>query len=253
MKVDINCDMGESYGHFVVGNDRELLPYITSANIACGFHGGDPQVMRQTVKMAKEQGVAVGAHPGFADLAGFGRREIKLDAASLYCDLVYQIGALRTFACLEGVPLQHVKPHGALYNMAHRDRQMAQAVVDAVYDIDPSLILYTLPSGELPAAAREKGLRIAAEFFADRTYQDDGTLTARSRQDAMVHDPAIAAARAVRMVTEGKVTTVAGKELDMRAQTVCIHGDEPTAAAFAKEIRSQLERAGVVVKAFGTT
>ncbi|MCK9906044.1 LamB/YcsF family protein, partial [Frankia sp. Cpl3] len=154
-------------------------------------------------------------------------------------DLIYQIGALRTFAHLEGVPLQHVKPHGALYNMAHRDKQIAQAVVDAVYDIDPALILFTLPQGELRSVAEEKGLRTAVEFFADRTYQNDGTLTPRSWPNALVHDPAIAATRVVRMLTEGKVTAATGEELDMRAQTVCIHGDEPTAGTFAREIRSQ--------------
>jgi UPF0271 protein len=251
MHIDINCDMGESYGRFVVGNDQEILPFITSANIACGFHAGDPLVMRQTIKSAKSLGVAVGAHPGFPDLVGFGRREMKISAEQLFCDLVYQIGALKAFAELEGITIQHVKPHGALYNLAHRDRETAQAIAAAVYAVDPGLALFTLPAGELRQAAEQRGLRAIAEFFADRTYQDDGSLTPRHHKDALIHDPAIAAQRVVRMLTEKKVKTVSGNDIAMEAETICIHGDETTAAAFAKEIRSQLEKAGVVVKAIG--
>ncbi len=251
MRIDLNCDMGESYGHFKVGNDQAILPSITSANIACGFHAGDPQVIWQTVRQAKAQGVAIGAHPGLADLSGFGRREMSIDPAQLYAELLYQIGALQTFSRVEGVCVQHVKPHGALYNMAHRDQRIAEAVADAVYAIDPELILFTLPAGALPEAARAKGLRTASEFFADRTYQDDGSLTPRSRPDAMVDDIDLAVARVIRMISEGKVTTVSGREIAMKAETICIHGDEPTAASFARQIRSRLEQAGIAVKPIG--
>jgi UPF0271 protein len=251
LQIDINCDMGESYGRFVVGNDREIMPYITSANIACGFHAGDPLVMRRTIQSAKALGVAAGAHPGFPDLAGFGRREMKLDYDQLFCDLVYQIGALKAFAELEGMKLRHVKPHGALYNLAQRDKETAHAIAEAVHAVDPSLALFTLPAGELRLAAEQRGLRAVAEFFADRTYQDDGSLTPRNHKDALIHDPAYAAERVVRMLREKKVETVSGKEIFMEAETICIHGDEANAAAFAKEIRSQLEQAGVVVKAIG--
>ena len=252
MRIDLNCDMGESFGPYRIGQDEEILRYVTSANIACGFHAGDPQVMRHTVRMAKQHGVAIGAHPGYPDLVGFGRREMAVQPEQLYCDLVYQIGALQAFAQAEGLRLQHVKPHGALYNKAHRDEQTARAIIRAICDVDRSLALYTLPNGVLYELAREEGLRVVREFFADRTYQPDGTLTPRTAPNAMIGDVELAAARVVRMLAEKKVQSVDGQDLQIEAETVCIHGDEPGAAMFARAIREQLEKQGVVVKAIGT-
>lgn len=249
MEIDINCDMGEGFGRYSIGNDEALFPFITSANIACGFHAGDPQVMRRTVQLAKEHHVAIGAHPGFYDLVGFGRREMKVGHEQLFADLVYQIGALEAFARIEGVSVRHVKLHGALYNMAHRDRSLAEVVVEAVAAVNPGLLLYTLPGGALREEAIRCGLATAAEFFADRTYQDDGSLTQRQHPQAMVHDPAQAAARVIRMLREGVVESVNGTVIPMKAETVCIHGDEQTAVAFAREIRSRLDQEGIVVRA----
>ncbi|MBO8162830.1 MAG: LamB/YcsF family protein [Brevibacillus sp.] len=250
--IDLNCDMGESFGRYRIGQDEAIFPFITSANIACGFHAGDPLVMRRAVRLAKQNGVAVGAHPGFPDLVGFGRREMNIDPEQLYCDLLYQIGALQAIAASEGVKLQHVKPHGALYNKANRDARTAEAVVQAISDLDRTLALYTLPTGPLYELARQKGLRVVREFFADRTYQTDGTLTPRTAPNALISDAREAARRVVRMLRENRVETVDGSEIQMEAETVCIHGDEPSAAAFAREIRRRLEEAGVVVKAIGS-
>lgn len=247
MRVDLNCDMGEGYGRYSVGNDEGIMPYISSANIACGFHAGDPQVMRRTVQLAKLHDVSVGAHPGLPDLVGFGRREMELSTDQLYSDLVYQLGALRGFCLAEDVQMAHVKLHGALYHMANRDRDLAVAVVEAVLAIDSELVIYTLPHGELLQAAHEKGVRIAREFFADRAYQQDGTLVSRNHPQAMIKDAALAAQRVVKMLTEQQVLTVTGEEIRLEAETVCIHGDERQAVQFARTIRTELERSGVVV------
>lgn len=249
--VDLNCDMGESFGAYQIGADTAVMPWITSANIACGFHGGDPSVMHRTVAAAKEAKVAIGAHPGFPDLVGFGRRSMDVTPQEAYDLVVYQVGALGAFAAAAGVPMQHVKPHGALYNMAVKDLGLSDAIAQAVHDVDARLVLFGLAGSVMIAAGERVGLRTAQEVFADRNYMADGSLVSRKRDDAMVHDAAQAAARALRMVTEGKVKTVDGTDIAIHADTICIHGDGPDAAAFARAIRHALEGGGVDVKALG--
>ncbi|WP_084243309.1 LamB/YcsF family protein [Planomicrobium okeanokoites] len=244
-KVDLNCDMGESFGVYKLGRDEEILDYVSSANIACGFHAGDPATMRKTVRLALEKDVAIGAHPGFQDLPGFGRRNLQLSAQEIYDIVVYQIGALSAFVNAEGGILQHVKAHGALYNMAARDAVYAGAIAEAVYDVNPALILYGLAGSELVTAGNEIGLRTASEVFSDRTYQKDGSLTPRSDANALITDSSEAIARVVRMVKEGKVLTVGGTDAEMKADTVCIHGDGVNALSFAEQISKSLAEAGV--------
>jgi 5-oxoprolinase (ATP-hydrolysing) subunit A len=245
--IDINSDLGESYGSFTVGNDQEVMKYITSANIACGYHAGDHNVMFETVRLAKKFEVQIGAHPGFPDIAGFGRREMHLSAREIYNLLVYQIGALSSICKVNGTKLSHVKPHGALYNMASKDRVMADAVAQAVSDIDPRLVIFGLAGSELVKAGREKGLRTAQEIFADRTYQSDGTLTSRQDENAMVHDRKLAIARVVRMIKEGKVSAVDGTNIIIQADTICVHGDEPQALKFVTELKQALEKEDIQI------
>ncbi len=244
-KVDLNCDMGESYGVYKLGRDEEILDYVTSANIACGFHAGDPSTMRKTVRLALEKDVAIGAHPGFQDLPGFGRRNMQLSAQEIYDIVVYQIGALSAFVNAEGAVLQHVKAHGALYNMAAKDAVYAEAIAEAVYDVNPALILFGLAGSELITSGKEIGLRTASEVFSDRTYQKDGSLTSRSEPNALITDPEDAISRSVRMVREGKVLTAVGTDAELKADTICIHGDGTNALAFAKQISSSLLKAGI--------
>lgn len=244
-KVDLNCDMGESFGVYKLGRDEEILDYVSSANIACGFHAGDPATMRKTVRLALEKDVAIGAHPGFQDLPGFGRRNLQLSAQEIYDIVVYQIGALSAFVNAEGGILQHVKAHGALYNMAARDAVYAGAIAEAVYDVNPALILYGLAGSELVTAGNEIGLRTASEVFSDRTYQKDGSLTPRSEANALITDSREAISRVVRMVREGKVLTIGGTDAEMKADTVCIHGDGVNALSFAEQISKSLAEAGV--------
>jgi UPF0271 protein len=253
MRMDLNADVGESYGAYTIGADAELIPSITSANVACGFHGGDPAVMRRTVRMAREAGVSVGAHPGFQDLAGFGRRDMRVTPQEAEDMVLYQIGALAAIARSEGVPLRHVKPHGALYNLAVRDRSLADAMARAVRAFDSALILFAPPGTELLRAGEAAGLAVAAEGFADRSYEPDGSLTPRSRTGAVIHDTPTVVNRAVRMATEGKVTALDGSEIVMRVQTICTHGDTPGAEALARAIRTGLVRAGVTVAAVSGT
>ena len=248
MRVDINCDMGESFGPWKMGADDEVMPNITSANVACGAHAGDPGVMRRTVRAAKQHGVSVGAHPGFADLQGFGRREMQIDPAEIEDTLLAQIGALAAIAHAEGVPLRHVKAHGALYNMAVRDRRLADAVASAIKSFDSSLVMFGLPNSQLIEAGRAAGLRVAAEGFADRAYEPDGSLTPRSRAGAVIHDPVVVVDRAVRMVRDGVVLTPAGHEIPLQVDTLCVHGDTPGAAELVKRIRAGLETAGIHVR-----
>jgi UPF0271 protein len=229
------------------------MPFITSANVACGFHGGDPRVMRRTVQLARDAGVSVGAHPGFQDLAGFGRREMRVSPQEAEDMVLYQIGALAAIARSEGVRLRHVKPHGALYNMAVRDAALADAIARAVRAFDPALILLGLPGSELILAAERAGLPMAAEGFADRSYEPDGTLTPRSRKDAVIHDADTVVERAVRMAAEGKVTASDGSEIHLRVETICTHGDTPGAPQLTRAIRAGLERAGVTVAPLGGT
>lgn len=245
MQVDLNCDMGESFGAYTIGADEEVMPLITSANVACGFHGGDPLVMRRTVRLAREHGVAVGAHPGFRDLAGFGRRPMQCTAEEIYGDVLYQVGALAAICKAEGVPLRHVKPHGALYNMASKDLALAQAIAAAVADLDPALLLLAQPGSALQQAGEAAGLRVIHEVFADRAYNPDGSLVARSRPGAVLKDPAAVAAQACRMVRDGKVTAISGETVDVRAETICVHGDNPHAVALIRRIREELTAAGI--------
>lgn len=245
-KVDLNCDMGESYGVYRLGRDEEILDYVSSANIACGFHAGDPATMRRTVRLALERDVAIGAHPGFQDLPGFGRRNMQLSAQEIYDLTIYQIGALSGFVAAEGGILQHVKAHGALYNMAARDPVYAEAIAEAVYDVNPALILFGLAGSELIAAGKKVGLRTVSEVFSDRSYQADGSLTPRSEPHALITSPNEAIDRAIRMVREGKVMTAAGTEVSLKADTICIHGDGINALAVAEKIAKSLQEAGIV-------
>ena len=247
----MNCDMGESFGPWRMGTDAEVMPHVTSTNIACGAHAGDPTVMRRTVRLAREAGVAVGAHPGFADLQGFGRREMVVDPAEIEDSLLAQIGALATIAKAEGVRLQHVKAHGALYNMAARERPLADAIARAIKAANSSLVMFGLPNSPMIDAGKAAGLKVAAEGFADRAYQPDGSLTPRSRPGAVIHDPAAVVTRAVRMATEGIVLTPEGKEIALSIDTICVHGDTPGAAELTKRIRDALTTAGVDVRAIG--
>jgi UPF0271 protein len=247
--IDLNCDMGESFGAYSIGADAEVMPSISSANVACGYHGGDPSVMRRTVRLAREAGVSVGAHPGLPDLAGFGRREMRVTPAETEDMVLSQIGALAAIARSEGVPLRHVKPHGALYNMAARDRGLADAIARAVRAFDRSLILFAPPGSELLRAGEAAGLTVAAEGFADRGYEADGSLTPRSRSGAVIDDLATVVRRAVRMVLEGRVIATDGSEIAMRVRTICTHGDTAGAAELTRGLRAGLERAGVTVAA----
>ena len=245
MKIDLNCDMGESFGRYRLGNDAAMLDVVTSANIACGLHAGDPVVMRETVALAASRGVAIGAHPGYPDLQGFGRRAMQLAPAELEAFLLYQLGALTSFARLAGVPLTHVKPHGALYNQAAADPDIAAAIARAVAAFDPRLIVITLPESALKLAALGAGLRVALEGFADRAYQANGALAPRERSGAVIHDPDVAVARAIRMVTQGEVETIEGKVIPLRVDTLCVHGDTPNAAELAQSLRQALQKASI--------
>lgn len=250
-RLDMNCDMGESFGHYTLGTDHEILRAVTSANIACGFHAGDPATMRKTVQLAIDHGVGIGAHPGLPDLVGFGRRNMDISAQEAYDMVVYQIGALAGFVQALGGRMQHVKAHGALYNMAAVDAKLAQAIAQAVFAVDKDLVLYGLSGSELVKAGKQAGLRTASEVFADRTYQSDGTLTPRRQSDAMIEDGDTAIQQVVRMVKEGKVRSQQGHDIEIQADTVCIHGDGPHALEFSQRIRIELERAEIEVKAIG--
>lgn len=250
MRADLNCDLGESYGAYKIGNDEEILRYVTSANIACGFHAGDPGTMRKTVSMALANGTAIGAHPGLPDLPGFGRRNMNITPAEAYEMTVYQIGALAGFVKAEGGRLQHVKPHGALYNMAAKDEGLAKGIAEAVYDVDAELVLFGLSGSELIKQGEKTGLRTASEVFADRTYQDDGSLTPRSSANALITNDEDALQQAVRMVIEKTVKTVSGQEIPLQADTICIHGDGPHALSFAKSIQKALQEASVTIQSF---
>jgi UPF0271 protein len=246
--VDLNCDMGESFGAYSLGHDEAILPHVTSANIACGYHAGDPAVMKRTVRLALQHGVAIGAHPGLPDLVGFGRRELAVSPEEAYDLTVYQLGALAAFVRAEGSTLHHVKPHGALYNMAAVQPALAEALAEAVYRVQPEACLYGLAGSALPEAGRQLGLAVAHEVFADRTYQPDGTLTPRRHPQALLTDPAQALSQVLRMVQEGQVRALSGEDVVIRADTVCVHGDGPHALAFARQIRAALAQAGVQVR-----
>ena len=251
MHVDLNADLGESFGRWTLGSDQEVLRSITSANVACGFHAGDPGVMRQTVRLARQAGVAIGAHPGFADLAGFGRREIAASAQEVEDSVLYQVGALEAMARAEGLQLQHVKPHGALYNMAARDASLARAVAAAVASFDRELLLFAPPGSELANAALAAGLRVVLEGFADRAYTADGSLRPRGQPGALVDDPSDVVDRAVRMVRERTVRAADGSVIPLPVQTICVHGDTPGSGELARRLRTGLEAAGIEIRAAG--
>jgi UPF0271 protein len=245
--VDLNCDMGESFGAWTLGHDAALMPYLTSANIACGFHAGDPAVMRQTVRLALQHNVAIGVHPGLPDLAGFGRRNMDISADEAFELVVYQLGALGAMARAEGGVMHHVKPHGALYNMAATNAALAQAIAEAVYKVQPELVLYGLAGSELTKASEKIGLRTAHEVFADRTYQANGTLTPRRQPDALITSAEAAIAQVLRMVQGGWVRTQQGQEIAIKADTVCLHGDGAHALEFAQQLSQALRAAGVTM------
>lgn len=247
MRIDLNSDLGESFGPWPMGQDAALMESITSANVACGFHAGDPSVMRQTIALARDRGVAIGAHPGFPDLVGFGRREMKATPAEVEAFVLYQVSALAGMARAHGLKLQHVKAHGALYNMACKDRPLADAIARAVAAFDRSLILFGLPGSELLRAGQAAGLPVAAEVFADRAYERDGSLTSRSKPGSVIHDTTVVVERAVRMVKEKEVVATDGSVIALQADTICLHGDTPGAADHARAVRRGLESAGIQV------
>lgn len=247
-RVDLNCDLGESFGRYRLGEQEEILKYVTSANIACGFHGGDPTVMRETVKLAIANGVRIGAHPGLPDLNGFGRREMNITPQEAYDMIIYQVGALQGFLTICNENMQHVKPHGALYNMAAKNPAIAEAIARAIYDISPSLVLFGLSGSELTRAGEKIGLQTAHEVFADRTYQQDGSLTSRKQSDALIKDKEQAVQQVVKMVKEGNVLSQQQIEVVLQADTVCIHGDGEHAVEFAKYIHEKLTEQQIFVR-----
>lgn len=247
--IDLNCDMGESFGRWVLGVDEEIMPLITSANIACGFHGGDPHVMRKTVALALKHNVAVGSHPGLPDLIGFGRRTVDISAQELKDYICYQTGALREFARTGGSDLQHMKLHGILYTMMEKDEALAAAASQAVLESGgKELMLMAMPSTRYHATARKLGLRVVSEGYADRAYSADGTLVSRKRAGSLLTDPAQAAAQAVRMAVEGKVRTLDGVDIDVSVQSICCHGDTPGAQKIVRAVREGLDKAGCRVR-----
>jgi UPF0271 protein len=248
IRIDLNTDGGEAFGAYTIGADAELLKVVTSINVACGFHAGDPAVIRRTIRAAVAAGVAVGAHPGFPDLQGFGRRPMHVPSAELTDMLIYQIGAVQALAAAEGVPLRHVKAHGALYNMAVSDDSLARAIAEATAQFK-GVVLFALPESDMAAAAAASGVPVVYEAFLDRGYERDGTLTPRSRPNALITDPDEAAARAMQIAQEGVVTATDGTRLTVRAGTICTHSDTPGAPALVAAARAALEHAGVQVAA----
>jgi 5-oxoprolinase (ATP-hydrolysing) subunit A len=246
-QVDLNCDLGESFGAYTIGMDEQVIPYISSANIACGYHASDPVVMQKTIKLAKENGIGVGAHPGFPDLMGFGRRNMNVSPSEVKAYVQYQIGALYAFCKAAHLPLSHVKPHGALYNMAGKDYKLAKAICEGILEFDSDLILMALSGSEMMNAAKDTGLKAAKEVFADRAYEEDGSLVARSKPGAMITDEDTAIQRVIRMIQEGKVTAVTGKDISIEADSVCVHGDGAKALEFVKKIRTALKTAEIRV------
>lgn len=250
-KIDLNCDLGESFGNYKIGNDEQVIPLITSANIACGFHAGDSNVMAKTVKIAKQNKIGIGAHPGFPDLQGFGRRNLDMSHDEIYNMIVYQIGALKLFCDLEGVTLNHVKPHGALYQMGAKDPKIAKVIAQAVHDIDSNIIFVGLSNSYLIEEAEKLGLKTASEVFADRRYEENGQLVSRKQENAVINDTQEAIDQVVKMVTKGKVTAINGEEINISADTICVHGDGEHALEFVKQIRKQLSTVGVEIVTLG--
>lgn len=252
LQIDMNCDLGESYGAFKIGNDEKIMPHITSANIACGFHAGDPMIMAQTVNLAKKHGVALGAHPGYPDLLGFGRREMRLTLEEIKNYTIYQVSALQGFAKIAGLNLQHVKPHGALYNTAAKDEETSRGIVDAVKALDSSLIIFAPPKSVLAKTATNAGLRVAYEFFADRAYDADGTLVSRKQPNSIITNPSTVLERTLKVIREGKVLAANGETVTLgKVHTICVHGDTPTAIKLTEVLKKELVKSGVEVTAVG--
>lgn len=246
-RVDLNSDLGESFGRYTLGMDEKIIPLITSANVACGFHASDPVVMEKTIAMAEKANIRVGAHPGFPDLMGFGRRNMVISPEEAKAYTLYQVGALAAFAQAKGCRLQHVKPHGALYNMAAKDYELSRAICEGIYGFDKDLIVLALSGGELAKAAKDMGMRVAQEVFADRAYEEDGTLVNRRKEGAMITDEEEAISRVIRMVKEKKVTAVTGNDISIEADSVCVHGDGQKALAFVERIRAALQKEGIAI------
>ncbi len=244
-RVDLNSDLGESFGNYKLGADDQIIPLVTSANIACGYHASDPIVMARTVALAGAAGIGIGAHPGFPDLMGFGRRNMAVTPEEARAYVLYQLGALGAFCVAQGVKIQHVKPHGALYNMAAKDYDMSLAICEGIRDFDSSLIVMGLAGSDMIRAAQDVGLRAAQEVFADRGYEEDGTLVNRRKPGAMITDEDEAIRRVIRMVKEGVVTAVTGKDIAIKADSVCVHGDGAKALAFVQGLRAALTAEGV--------
>ena len=247
-QVDLNSDLGEAYGPYTMGRDKEIIALISSANIGCGWHGGDPVVMDETVRECKANAVAVGAHPGFPDLMGFGRRNMTLSPAEAKAYVKYQLGALQAFAISHGVPVRHFKPHGAMYNMAAVDKTLAAALAQAVYEVDRKIIFLGLANSCMISAARECGLAVASEVFADRAYTAQGTLVPRSQSGAMIHDTELCISRVVRMVKENKVQAITGEDIDLKPDSICVHGDTAQALEFIRAIRETFKTQGIEIK-----
>lgn len=252
VKVDLNSDLGESFGAYKIGMDDEVIKLVSSANVACGFHASDPVVMQKTVKMAKEAGIGIGAHPGFYDLMGFGRRNMVISPKEAYAYVTYQLGALYAFCSQQGVKIQHVKPHGALYNMAGKDYELAKGICQAIYDFDPEIILLGLSGSQMINAGRDIGLKCANEFFADRAYEDDGSLRARTKEGSMITDENEAIERVVKVLKTGTVTTYSGNELELKIDSICVHGDNAHALEFVKIIRERLSKEGIEIAPLGS-
>ncbi|HEX5477848.1 MAG TPA: 5-oxoprolinase subunit PxpA [Burkholderiales bacterium] len=247
--IDLNCDMGESYGAWKMGADAELMPLISSANIACGFHAGDPATMRKTVRLAVDHGVAIGAHPSLPDIQGFGRRAMKISPQEMYDLVLYQAGAIEAFARAAGARLHHVKCHGALYNMAAKDAVLSEAMANAVRDLGAGVMLYALSNSLMMKIGKEKGISVLGEVFADRGYSDDGTLAPRDQPGGMVEDAGEAVKRALTMIGEGYVTSLSGQRVPVAADTLCLHGDQPGAVVFAKALRKAFSEKGISLAA----
>ena len=246
-QVDLNCDLGESFGNYKLGLDEEVISYISSSNIACGFHASDPLIMDHTVKLAKKAGVCVGAHPGFPDLVGFGRRNMDVSPKEAKAMVQYQIGALDSFCRAHGIKMHHVKPHGALYNMAGQDLKLALAICEGIYEVNPELILLALSGSEMVNAAKSIGLKVAREAFADRAYEEDGSLVARTKEGAMITDEKESIKRVIKMIKETKVEAITGKDIPIKVDSICIHGDGIKALEFVRKIKSSLEKENIEI------
>jgi UPF0271 protein len=251
MKVDLNCDLGESFGNYKIGNDENIIPVITSANIACGFHAGDAQVMNNTVKLAQENNIGIGAHPGLPDLQGFGRRNMDLSPQEIYDTVIYQLGAISGFCAIHNAKLNHVKPHGALYQMGARDEEIAHAIAQAVHDFDASLIFVGLSNTLLISKAKELGLQTASEVFADRRYEANGQLVSRKESDALITVTEEAISQVISMVKDQQVTAKNGEKIAIQADTICVHGDGAHAFEFVSQIRERLSKEGISISTLG--